>query len=123
MGVMAPKKLTKKKTGLAFLQIFKKLRPQERKIIVDHLNDPAIDSLGALIFNTFKTDLKLSQSVKNRLARKLLIHKKDLEFIANPSNSIEQRKKRIKKQSGSGLGILLATIVPAIASAIANAAS
>ena len=75
------------------------------------------------MFNTFKTDLKLSQAVKNRLARKLLIHKKDLEFIANPSNSIEQRKKRIKKQSGSGLGILLATIVPAIASAIANAAS
>ena len=104
------KKISKKKIGLEFLQIFKKLKPQERKILVDHLNDATIDILGSLVFNTFKTDLKLPQKTKNRLAKRLLVHKGDLEYISNPNNSLQSRKKRIKKQSASGLGLLLATI-------------
>ena len=110
---MGKKKLTAKVFGLEFLKVFKTLKPHQRSILVDHLNDAAINEIGRFVFNSFKTDLKLKGKAKKKLSQRVLPFKRDLNFICNPQKSVEQRRKRIKNQTGTGLGILLATVIPA----------
>ena len=110
---MGKKKLTPKVFGLEFLKLLKALKPHQRSILVDHLNDAAINEIGRFVFNSFKTDLKLKGKAKKKLALQVLPFKRDLNFICNPEKSVAQRRKKIKNQTGSGLGILLATVIPA----------
>ena len=114
------KKLSAKKCGLAFLKILLKLKPQERSCLVDYLNDESIDKIGHLVFNALFTDLKIKPRQVKILAKKLKGHKRDLEYISNRSNPLNVRRKKVKKQSGSGLGILLASVVPALISLLAK---
>ena len=117
---MAKSKLTSKKCGLSFLKILLKLKPEERACLVDHLNDASIDKIGQLVFNTLFTDLKIPRRKAIDLSKKLKIHKKDLQFISNASKPVQLRRKRVKKQSASGLGVLLATAIPALISLLAK---
>ena len=117
---MPVKRLTSKKCGLSFLKILLRLKPQERSCLIDHLNESSINKIGHLVFNSIFTDLKLSSKRKNHLAQHLKPHKKDLFYIANANHPVESRRKRVKKQSASGLGILLASVVPALVSLLAK---
>ena len=117
---MVKKKLSAKKCGLSFLKILLKLKPEERACLVDHLNDSSIDKIGHVVFNTLFTDLKIPRKKVLNLSKNLKIHKEDLQFISNASKPVQLRRKRVKKQSGSGLGLLLATAIPALISLLAK---
>ena len=117
---MPARKLTSKKCGLSFLKILLKLKDHERSCLIDHLSDSSINKIGHIVFNSIFTDLKIPAKKARSLADKLKPHKKDLVYISNANHSVESRRKKIKRQSGSGLGILLASVVPALVSLLAK---
>lgn len=118
--MVGKRKLTKKKCGLSFLKILLRLHPHERACLIGHLNDSSINQIGHLVFNSLWTDLGIPAKKAKNLAGRLKAHRRDLEFISNPENSINDRRKKVQKQSASGLGILLASVVPALISLLAK---
>ena len=68
------------------------------------------------------TNLNISPSKARNLSKELANHKKDLIYMADANKPIKLRRKRIKRQSGTGLATLLGIIIPTIASLVASKA-
>ena len=119
---MGKKKLTEKKCGLTFLKLFYRLKPHERSCLIDKLDDSTINQIGCTVFNSLYTNLNISPSKARNLSKELANHKKDLIYIADANKPIKLRRKRIKRQSGTGLATLLGIIIPTIASLVASKA-
>lgn len=105
---------------IKLLQILRKIKPHERSLLIQHLDNDAIEIISEFVFNCIKTDFRLSKRKKNALKSKLHSSKKELACIADKSCDLKKRKGLIVKQSGQGLGILLGTLVPVIANLIAS---
>lgn len=116
---MPRKSLSKGKKSLPLLRILKRLKPFEKSVIINYLNDEGIEILSNFVYNSLY-HIRLSKSSKSKLKRRLKFSKKDLLCIADPNCNLEERKKRIKKQSGSGIGILLSALLPTLATIIGN---
>ena len=119
---MGKKKLTAKKCGLSFLKLFYRLRPDERSCLVDRIDDATVNLIGHTVFNSLFTDLNITPSKSRFLAKELAKHKKDLIYIIDPSKPIKLQRKRIKRQSGTGIKTLLSVLIPTIAGLIASKA-
>ena len=72
------------------------------------------------MFNSLFTDLNITPSKLRFLAKELAKHKKDLIYIADPNKPIKLLRKRIKRQSGTGIITLLSVLTPTITGLIAS---
>lgn len=118
---MAPKKrLSAKKCHLLLLKTLKKLSVDERKDLIDRMNDESVLALSEAMFNVLKTDFGISARRRRNLRKKLLPHSKELRMIVKPDLPIAKRRYLIKKQQGAGFGVLLSALVPILSTLIAN---
>ena len=117
---MARKKLSAKKCKLTFMRTLSRLTPQELRDLFRRLSAEAIDDISEIVFNSIYSNFDIDQRSVKKLQSALASNEANLRFIADRSNSTEARRRRLLQQKGSGLGILLGTLVPAIASLIAS---
>lgn len=117
---MPPKKLTAKKCKLPFMRTLSRLTPEELKDLFSRLSPASIDDLGEIIFNSLYSDFGLEEKQVKKIKKALLSSEKDLRYIADSANPNQLRRKRLIRQGGQGLPILLTTLLPAIASLISS---
>ena len=71
------------------------------------------------VFNGIFTDVGIPHRRQVRLRKALAGISKDLEFISKKENSAKERRKRmLRPQIGSGIGLLLSALIPAISSIV-----
>ena len=109
---MGKKKLTAKVFGLEFLKVFKALKPHQRSILVDHLNDAAINEIGRFVFNSFKTDLKLKGKAKKKCLREFYLSNVTSTSFVIPKNQLNKEGKglKIKLELDWGFCLLLSSL-------------
>ncbi|MGL6007010.1 MAG: hypothetical protein ACRCZ7_19725 [Aeromonas sobria] len=98
-----------------------KLKSDTLGNILKHLDDNSIDAICECVYNVVHSDLKLSPTAKRKLKRKLQNNctKKNLHIIMKKKNSLSKRRKALS-QEGSGIGLILATVVPLLAKLLFN---
>ena len=100
-----------------FIAVVSKMKPNQFEALIDNLTDKAIDNIGECVYNAIYTDLNLSKQKKVSLKR--LIKKnccvKKIKLISSKNIPLSKRKKALK-QSGKGLPLILASVIPFIAS-------
>ena len=101
------KKSTARKCKLTFMPTLSRLTKEELRDLFGRLTPEGVDSVSEIVFNTLYSDLDLPPKQIKKLQAALASREKDLRFIADRSNSIEDRRRRLIKQNGSGLGLLL----------------
>ena len=92
--------------------------PKRRKLLIDWASKKDIDALSEIALNTLKGNLKLSPNVFKKIQK----HKRTIRLIACKKQKIS-KKKRIIKQSGGFLPLLIPaaiSVVSSIVSAIKN---
>ena len=91
-----------------------------RKFILQYLNDDAINLISESIYNLLYNE-SCKQSIlppnQRHLIKKLKSQKDSYEYIAKKSNPIKVKQKKIV-QVGSGLGVILASLLPILTSLI-----
>lgn len=101
----------------SLLAALNKLPKNLQQHILQHLDDASIDAICECVYNVIYTDISmLSKQKKKTLSKKLHKHCciKNLRIIATPSISVSKRRKALQ-QEGTGIGLILSTIVPLIA--------
>jgi len=100
-----------------FIAVISKLKPNQFEALIDNLTDKAIDNIGECVYNAIYTDLNLPN--RKKLALKRHIKKnccvKRIKMISSKKIPLSKRKKALK-QSGRGLPLILASVIPFIAS-------
>lgn len=114
------KRLSAKKCHYVFLKTLNRLKPDERRDLMDRLTDKTVNDLSEVIFNGLKTDVGFSKTQKQNLKRKLNPFKRQLRIISNSDISLNTRRKVLKNQSGAGIGVIISALLPVISSLIAN---
>lgn len=101
------------KSIIGLLKKIKKMTPQQFHTMVDSINDQTVDDLCQCIYNVIYTDLKFSKKKKTCLKKH--IHKKcsksRLVKLSDKSTPISKRRRALK-QEGTGLPLLLASVIP-----------
>lgn len=111
------KKLVKEKMKL--YSSLHKLKPSVLSDVIQHLDDNSVDDLCECVYNVIYTDLSLSPRVKQRLRRQLKKNcsEKNLKVITTKKTPVSKRRKALS-QEGSGIGIILGTVIPYLAKLI-----
>ena len=107
------------------LKILRKLTPSERQHIISRLNQKSVDDLSTFIMNVIKCDFNYKPSTKKKLKRDLKCNAKDLRYIADATKPWKKRQLKLVKQgqSGSGLGVVLASTLPLLINYITKSLS
>jgi hypothetical protein len=108
------KSVTKEK--LKLYTSLHKLKPDVLKEVIQHLDDNSIDNICECVYNVIHTDLSLSNKAKQRLRVQLKkrCSKYNLRTITSKKIPVSKRRKALS-QEGTGIGIILATVVPYLA--------
>ena len=105
------KTLTSQKVSFDLMSILKRSRPYERKVLLRHLDQPSVDSVGQFVYNALYTDLGLSRAAKRKLRSELQHSKRDLRFVADKSKRWDYRRRKLV-QSGGAIGLILSSVRP-----------
>lgn len=100
-----------------FIAVLSKLKPDQFEALIDNLTDSAINDIGECVYNAIYTDLNLSHGKKVSLKRHIKKNccVKKIKVIGSKKVPLSKRKKAIK-QSARGLPLILASVIPFIAS-------
>lgn len=79
--------------------------------IIKHLDDNSIDDICECLYNVVFTDLNLSKQKKDFLKNHIKKSIPSIKRITNKNVSVSKRRHALT-QHGSGLGIILSTILP-----------
>lgn len=79
-------------------------------------DDPIIRSICACVHSVVLTNLDEKDLFKKKLAN----HKKDLRSLSNPSISSNHRRKLMKQNGGSPIGLILSVAIPLLTELIAK---
>ena len=97
----------------------------ERNILFSHLNDKSFDfvcrCLSKVINNPSLLPYKKAQLEKVRTA--LGRDKNRIKYLINPNRTNLEKKRKVVRQSGEGIGILLSALVPLLINVVSNALS
>jgi len=104
------------KNMLQLYKIFKKINARERVALLDLLKDDGCDYICEGVHN-FLSNVKLKTEARTTLMKRLKRKKKELRYLSNRENDIESRKK-ILKQSGAGIGLILSAVLPLLTTLI-----
>jgi hypothetical protein len=113
------KKTTERKYKL--YKALSKMKPDVLGDVLGHLSDNSVDDVCECVYNVIKTDLKLPSKTKKQLRRKLLqrCSQKNLSIITSKNVPVSKRKHALS-QEGSGIGLILGTVVPLLAQLLFN---
>jgi len=104
------------KNFIPLLRVIKKLNKDEFETLIDYLNDRSIDHICECLFNVLNTDLRLKKShvakLKSHINKNM--DKKRLKMITSKKTSL-LKKRKLMKQEGRGLPLLLASVIPFLA--------
>ena len=86
--------------------------------IAKHFNDESLDLLTDVAYNIVNSKPK---KIPRRRITALKTHKKALMYLANPKNSLENKRRKIIKQEGSGfISMLMSVAIPLITSLLSK---
>ncbi len=107
--------LTKDKIQL--FEALKAVKGDKLSHLLKFIDPKGIDSVCELVFNTIYTDMNLKNRRKLKVRNVLndIQSRKNLKIITNKKKNIAKKKKALI-QEGKGIGLLLATVAPLIAS-------
>jgi len=111
--------MTKKHT-LSMIKIIQKLKPEQLDALLDNVSDNFVDELCECVYNVMHSEhvcAKLSKAsrtkLKNHIKTRCDIGR--IKKISNKKVSLSKRRKLLK-QEGSGLGLILASVIPFLTS-------
>jgi L-lactate utilization protein LutC len=82
--------------------------------IIKHLDDKGIDDICECLYNVIFTDMNLSKK-KKTLLKKHIRNFPNIKKITNANISVSKRRAALS-QSGSGIGLILSTVLPLLTS-------
>jgi hypothetical protein len=85
-----------------------------RQHIIKHLDDEGINTICECLYNVIFTDLKLSKK-KKLLLKKHIKNFPNIKQLTNANVSVSKRRYALTQQ-GSGIGLILSTVLPLLAS-------
>jgi len=101
------------KKHIPLLKTLKKLSKKELAILVEHLDDSAIDGICECVYNVIYTDLKIPKrkqsEIRKHIKSKCSVHK--IKEITDKNIPISKRKKSLS-QVGGALPLLLGAAIP-----------
>lgn len=103
------------KKYVQLLTILKKLKASCRGEIISHLGEDAVNFLSECISQTIDQTSFLNNRQQNKIKKLFKDSKNDIRALANPTLSQTKKKKYLTKH-GAGIGTILATVLPFIAS-------
>lgn len=85
--------------------------------VFKRMDKSGLDAICEFIFNTIYNDLKLSKSKRNKIKTifKEKRSRRNLNIITDKNKDIEKKRKALI-QEGRGIGLILATVAPLLAS-------
>lgn len=100
-----------------FISVISKLKPDQFEALIDNLSEKAINDIGECVYNAIYTDLHLSSKKKSYLKRHIKKNccVKKIKTITTKTAPLSKRRMALK-QSGKGLPLILASVIPFIAS-------
>jgi len=111
------------KRYLPLFRALKKLKPEDRKQIIEFLDKPARESVYTLISSVLKAD-KHKFKQRRSLVKKLSPFKQQLRFLIQKKNPDKTKTKLMREQIGGfPLGLLLSAAIPLISSLVTGAAA
>ena len=92
--------------------------------VLKHIDANGVESVCECVFNTIYTDLKLSNRNRNKIRNTFKNNKslRNLKVITDKSKNIQKKRKALL-QEGKGIGLILATVAPLLASLFSKAIS
>lgn len=102
------------KDKYALYQSITKVPDSLKHHILKHLDDSSIDDICECLYNIVFTDLNLSKQKKQFLKNHIQKSLPNIKKITNRNVSVSKRRHALI-QHGSGLGIILSTILPFLA--------
>ena len=109
------------KEKMLFYKTLQKLKPDVLKEVIQHLDDNSVDSLCECVYNVIYSDMSIAPKTKKLLRKKLkkTCSVTNLKNIASKKVSVSKRRQALS-QEGTGIGLILATVVPWLANLIFN---
>lgn len=102
---------------LPFLQIFKELRPNQRTILLSHIDDRSCEAIFEAFANVLRND-KVSPATRKRLKRSLAPHKNCLRTIINRRASCKTKRKKLQQLGGFPFAAIISAAIPLLMSAL-----
>ncbi len=96
---------------LPVLDVLRKLKPDQRMILLAHLDDSTRDGLYRTIAHVLKAN-KVPMETKLRLKRALGPFKKEFRYLADKDKPAVRKKKTLAQVGGKPMGLVLKTAVP-----------
>lgn len=100
--------------NIGLVSILRKLSPQDRNLIIDHLNDHSCEFIYECIYNGI-TNPNISKKSKKLLRDRLQNDKTKLRYLARPGGN-SKRKRKILTQVGGFLPFILGAVLPILTS-------
>ena len=100
-----------KKVLLPLLNTLKSLKPDQRVILLSHLDDKTRDQLYETI-NAVMTSESVPMRKRLFLKSKLSPFKTDFRFLTNRRAAPASKKRRLLQMGGAPMGVILRTAVP-----------
>jgi len=93
----------------------------ERNILMSHLDDKSFKFMCKALDNSVKNpeNLNLTSAKLRRLRQVLKKDRVRVKYLTKPGGDLN-RKRRIVKQSGEGIGLLLGVLAPAVIELVRN---
>jgi hypothetical protein len=95
------------------LKLLNKSKNDDREVILEHLNGNSINYLCEVIYNVIGGNIKLSKRQINKLRSELQHNKKCFRYLSKIGGNSDKKRKLIK-QNGRGIGTILSIALPII---------
>jgi hypothetical protein len=95
------------------IKLLNKSKNEDREVILEHLNGNSINYLCEIIYNIIGGNVKLSKRQINKLRSELQHNKKCYRYLSKKGGN-EERKRKLIKQNGRGIGTILSIALPII---------
>lgn len=99
------------KDKYALYECITKIPDNLKHHILKHLDDNSIDDICECLYNVVFTDLNLNKKKREFLRNHIKKSLPNIKHITNKNVSVSKRRQALT-QHGSGLGIILSTVLP-----------
>ena len=96
---------------LPFLQVLRELRPQQRSILLSHIDDESCEMVYEAVANVLKNS-KVTSAQRRRLKKALEPHKKCLRTLISNKSSRSAKRKNLLAVGGFPIGMILSAALP-----------
>lgn len=102
--------MKKLKETIPMLEILKELKPYQRQIIIEHLDDGACESLQECLTTVLKKGQ--NSTYKKKISKCINENRKTFEHILAVKKNKKNQRKLLARVGGNPLGFILSAAVP-----------